>query len=89
MLVGALAFSLVPTAEKGANPVRTTFSQAVRAPISTLALLYGISEQSILEQLHLEGYDASSSGLTPQELGSRYGVPAEKVLALIAANVGR
>lgn len=85
MLVVATIFGLAPApASDGGSPVRSLISQVKRAPLATVASLYGQEVTALIAQLQSQGYTVAGPESSLADLARRNGVAEEKILSLLA-----
>ncbi len=87
IVLASVTFSMVaPGKDHGINPIKSTYRQVIQAPIDTLALLYALEPQNIVDRLQNAGYVVESLKMTPQEIARQSDVSADRVLAVIVAD---
>ena len=56
----------------------------MKAPVSTIAILYGQETDTLVEQIQGKGYAIASIDNTLEDIARQNNIPAEKIIALIA-----
>lgn len=85
MLISAVTYSVVavPT-DKAGNPIKSIIMKVMKAPLSTIAILYGQETDALVKQLQAKGYTIASVDNTLEDIARQNKIPAEKIIALIA-----
>jgi hypothetical protein len=85
MLISVVTYSVVaaPT-DKAGNPIKSVINQVMKAPISTIAILYGQKADTLVEQLQDKGYTIAGVDNTLEEIARQNNIPTEEIIALIA-----
>lgn len=85
MLVCAVTYSLVATpSDKGGSPIKSVITQVKKAPLSTLAGLYGQRTDQLVKQLQDNGLSVAGVDTSLEEIAKQNNIAAEKIIALIA-----
>lgn len=85
MLVSAVAYSVVAVpADQGGNPIKSLIGRVLKAPLSTIAVIYGQKSDALVEQLRDNGYSIAGVDTTLEDIAKQNSIPAEQIIALIA-----
>ncbi|MDK9706558.1 MAG: DUF4405 domain-containing protein [Desulforhopalus sp.] len=85
MLVSAVTYSLVATpSDTGGSPIKSVITQVKKAPLSTLAGLYGQRTDRLVKKLEDNGLTVASVDASLEEIARQNKVAAEKIIVLIA-----
>lgn len=84
MVVAAVTFSVFPsTSSKGKNPMQSVIAQVKKAPLATIAILYGQETERVVQRLRDNGYTLANVDSTLEEIARQNNVPAEKIISVI------
>lgn len=85
MLISAVTYSLVAApSDQAGNPIKSVIFRVMKAPLSTIAILYGQETDTLVEQIQGKGYAIASIDNTLEDIARQNNIPAEKIIALIA-----
>lgn len=87
MLVMAVIYVMVAApADQSGGPIKSVIAKVMKAPLPTIAVLYGKETAGLIEQLEDNGYTIASADNTLEEIASQNKIPAEKIFACIASS---
>lgn len=85
ILVSAVTYSMVVVpSDQAGNPIKSVIIQVKKAPLSTIAILYGLETDALVEQLQGKGYTIASADNSLEEIARKNSIQAEKIISLIA-----
>lgn len=84
MLIAAVTFSLVPPPSGQAkSPIKSVVAKVMQAPLATIAALYGLETERLVQKLRDKGYTITGVDSTLEEIARQNSSPIEKIITLI------
>lgn len=79
-IVVAVPFAVMTGKGRAGNPAVQTVALLTQASLADLAPAFRSTPETLLQQLQQRGYNASSTGQSPTDIGSASAVPANEIL---------